>query len=135
MQVEASLKQTEVIKTMVDNGKQLQLQDGDDNHLGCHLCSYVACDQYHLYRHIEKHSKKELYSCKRCSFQSNSRMLLKRHEADNCLIMRKHCPLCPFKTAHPGNLRRHLRKVHPNEANAVVGDITTSYKVKISSSA
>ena len=95
--------------------------------LGCHLCSYVASDHFHLYRHIEKHSKKTIYSCNKCSYQSNSRLLMKKHKKNNCNITKNHCPVCDFSTAHYGNLIRHIRNLHQDEK--VIGEITTSIQV------
>ena len=81
--------------------------------LQCHLCEYQAKKQYLLDYHISGMHDKAMLHCDQCSFSTNWRNSLKKHEDYKHNKKKSYqCESCVFSFALPFELRRHMYLQH-----------------------
>ena len=93
--------------------------DHNNRRFDCPQCPNTYVSKGGLNRHVNLiHKKLSRYRCETCGkgFMVRSRYL--DHIDTHAGVQRHACPICHMYFTHKGSLKRHVLRVHPNEAAA-----------------
>uniref|UniRef100_A0A0R3RTA9 Zinc finger protein n=1 Tax=Elaeophora elaphi TaxID=1147741 RepID=A0A0R3RTA9_9BILA len=106
-------------KTMKRNKRKRESDPGDRAHK-CEACGKTFRKKFELMRHYVVHTKERRFVCEICGKRFSQKASLGQHAlTHNASTAQAHkCPLCDATFSQAGNLRRHVRLLHPPDATS-----------------
>ncbi|XP_018575775.1 RE1-silencing transcription factor B-like isoform X2 [Anoplophora glabripennis] len=81
------------------------------NDLMCQMCSYRCTTEYHLKKHMLKHTDNAPLQCQFCSYSTRDRSNFRKHVFIHNPTPQG-CEFCSYKCVSPYQMKLHLKKAH-----------------------
>uniref|UniRef100_A0A8R1TM51 C2H2-type domain-containing protein n=1 Tax=Onchocerca volvulus TaxID=6282 RepID=A0A8R1TM51_ONCVO len=106
-------------KTMKRNKRKRESDPGDKAHK-CEACGKSFRKKFELMRHYVVHTKERRFVCEICGKRFSQKASLGQHMlTHNASTAQNHkCSLCDATFSQAGNLRRHVKLLHPPDATS-----------------
>ncbi|KAL3997210.1 Zinc finger C2H2 type family protein [Acanthocheilonema viteae] len=106
-------------KTMKRNKRKRESNLGDRAHK-CEACGKTFKKKFELMRHYVVHTKERRFVCEICGKRFSQKASLGQHTlTHNASTAQTHkCSLCDATFSQAGNLRRHVKLLHPPDATS-----------------
>ncbi|CAG9535270.1 unnamed protein product [Cercopithifilaria johnstoni] len=106
-------------KTMKRNKRKRESDPGDRTHK-CEACGKTFKKKFELMRHYVVHTKERRFVCEICGKRFSQKASLGQHTlTHNASTAQTHkCSLCDATFSQAGNLRRHVKLLHPPDVTS-----------------
>ncbi|XP_021562344.1 zinc finger protein 64 homolog, isoforms 1 and 2 [Carlito syrichta] len=88
------------------------------NNFKCPHCDFLGDSKATLRKHSRVHQSEHPEKCSACSYSCSSKAALRAHERTHRAERPFKCAYCGFDTKQPGNLSKHVRKLHGDAVQA-----------------